>query len=65
MLRKVNRKRLNQEQISSEFIKRQQIISEMCHPLKLRRSTQKLCNVCNVSAEYYSEVNCTNCGKAY
>ncbi len=65
MFRKVSKKRLSQKQISSEYVKRQQIKSETCLPLRLRRSTQKLCNICNVSAEYYDEVICTNCGKIY
>lgn len=64
MFNSVGRKRLNEEQISSDSVKRQQLV-DMKAPPKLRRSTQKICKICNISAEYYHEIFCTNCGSTY
>ena len=55
MYKKDVKKRLSIEQITSEYLKRQKLES-INFPIKLRRSTQKLCNVCNLSAEMYEEI---------
>ncbi len=64
MYKQVNRKRISNEQISSEFVKRQQLDTLFCLP-RVRRSTHKICNKCLVSSEYYEDIFCTNCGKKY
>jgi hypothetical protein len=63
-----NKKQLNQQQeiIRSKFLKKQLVDDDYFHfSLKLRRSTHKLCKICPVSAEYYYEIFCTNCGTEY
>lgn len=40
-------------------------ISFPMNPPVLRRSTYLICKKCGVSAEYYSDIRCKNCGEVY